>query len=187
MKSLVGLCVIIFSITNATLAQSKLYTKTGSISFKSKTAIQDIEALNTKVLSVWETASGNIEFSLLIKGFQFEKALMQEHFNENYMESDKYPKAVFKGVIENSKNISLTTDNIINTKVNGALTMHGITKQISIPAIIKIKNKEVSATTNFAVLLDDYNIKIPAVVAEKISNKINIQISIPAYKQLTTK
>ena len=112
---------------------------------------------------------------------------MQEHFNENYMESDKYPKAVFKGVIENSTNISLTTDNTINTKVNGMLTMHGVTKQISIPAIIKIKNKEVSATTGFAVLLEDYNIKIPAVVAEKISNKINIQISIPAYKQLTTK
>jgi len=187
MKSLTGLCIILLLATSATFAQSKLYTKAGNISFKSKTAIQDIEALNTKVLSVWETNSGNIEFSLLIKGFQFEKALMQEHFNENYMESDKYPKALFKGVVENSKNISLTTDNIINTKVNGMLTMHGITREISIPAVIKIKNKEVSATTSFAVFLEDYNIKIPAVVAEKISKKINIQINIPAYKQLTTK
>ena len=187
MKSLIGVCLIILSITNTAFAQTKLFTKTGSISFKSKTAIQNIEAVNTKVLSVWETVSGNIEFSLLIKGFQFEKALMQEHFNENYMESDKYPKATFKGVVENSSTISLTDDKIISAKVNGMLTMHGISKQISIPVTIKIKNKEVSASTNFAVLLDDYNIKVPAVVADNISKKINIQINIPAYKQLTTK
>ena len=181
--------IIFFSLlaTNVALGQIKLYTKNGSISFTSKMAIQTIEALNTKVLSVWETGSGNIEFSVLIKGFEFEKALMQEHFNENYMESDKYPKATFKGVVENSKNILFTVDNDYNVKVNGLLTMHGIARQITIPATIKIKNGEASAKTNFTVLLDDYNIKVPAVVNEKINKKINIQIIVPAYKQLIIK
>ena len=110
---------------------------------------------------------------------------MQEHFNENYLESDKFPKATFKGVIENSKNILFTNDNVINVKVNGLLTMHGISKQITIPAAIKIKNGEISALSNFIISLDDYAIKIPSVVSESINKKINVQISIPAFKPLT--
>ena len=175
----------ILLLSNVAKSQQKLYTKNGSITFTSKAPVQTIEAVNNKVLSVWETATGNIEFSLLIKGFQFPKALMQEHFNENYLESDKFPKATFKGVIENSKNILFTNDNVINVKVNGVLTMHGISKQITIPAAIKIKNGEVSALSNFIISLDDYAIKIPSVVSESINKKINVQINIPAFKPLT--
>ena len=174
-------------INNVAHAQQKLYTKNGSITFTSKAPIQTIEAVNNKVLSVWETATGNIEFSLLIKGFQFPKALMQEHFNENYLESDKFPKATFKGVLENSKNIVFTSDNVQNVKVNGVLTMHGISKPIAIPATIRIKNGEVSAVSNFVISLDDYSIKIPSVVSESINKKITIQINIPSYKSLITK
>ena len=183
--------VLIFSfilfVTNTALGQQKLFTKNGSITFQSKTPSHKFEALNTKVLSVWETSSGNIEFSLLIKGFQFEKALMQEHFNENYLESDKYPKATFKGVIENSKNISFKQDNVVNVNVKGLLTLHGVSRSISIPATIKIKNGEVSAATNFVIITEDYGIKIPAVVADNISKKINVQINIPAFKPLVIK
>jgi YceI-like domain len=180
--------IIFFAMffTKAVVAQTKLYTKNGRITFTSTTSLQKIEALNTKVLSVWETSSGNIEFSLLIKGFQFEKALMQEHFNENYLESDKYPKATFKGVVENSKNIVLTNDNVINVKVTGVLTIHGVSKQITIPAIIKTIKGEVSATSAFMISLDDYGIKVPAVVSANINKKINIHVNIPSYKQLAT-
>lgn len=174
-------------VTHAALGQQKLFTKNGSISFQSKTSIQKFEALNTKVLSVWETTSGNIEFSLLIKGFQFEKALMQEHFNENYLESDKYPKATFTGVVENSKNISFKENNIITVNVKGLMTLHGVSRSLSIPATIKIKNGEVSAVTSFVIIPEDYNIKIPAVVADNISKKINVQINIPAFKPLIIK
>ena len=130
MNFYVAMLTLLMAANTAT-AQTKLFTKTGTISFKSKTALENIEAVNNKVLSVWETATGNIEFSLLIKGFEFDRALMQEHFNENYLESDKYPKAVFKGVVENSKNILLTANNNYPVNVTGALTMHGITKQIT--------------------------------------------------------
>ncbi len=182
--------ILLFSLllaVNDVTAQPKVFTKTGTISFKSKTALENIEAVNNKVLSVWDMASGTIEFSLLIKGFEFDRALMQEHFNENYMESDKYPKAVFKGVVENSKNVLLTSNNNYNLKVSGALTMHGVTKQINLPVTIKIKNGEANAMASFSIIPQDYNIKIPGLVADKINKKIDVLINVPAYKILATK
>jgi hypothetical protein len=86
--------LLIAAVTNA---QEKLFTKTGKISFFSKTPMEDIEAHNKATISVLDKTSGQLEFSVLMKGFEFEKALMQEHFNENYVESDKFPKANFKG------------------------------------------------------------------------------------------
>jgi hypothetical protein len=165
----------------ASFAQKRFYTKTGSISFFSKTTVENISAINKKVLCVWDIATGKIEFSALMKGFEFEKALMQEHFNESYVESDKYPKATFKGEIENSSSILFTTDKSYNVKVNGVLTIHGVSKQVSINAIIKLNKSIASATASFSVLLSDYNIKIPAVVSSNISKSINISISIPAF------
>jgi hypothetical protein len=176
--------VLAFLLQVSTNAQSKLFTKTGSISFFSKTNIENISARNNKVLAVWELTSGKIEFSVLMKGFEFEKALMQEHFNENYVESDKYPKATLKAVIENSSSISLTTDKSYIVKVNGTLTMHGITKAVSTTATIKVKDGVASATATLPVLLADYNIKIPSVVADNINKKIDILITIPAFKIL---
>jgi YceI-like domain len=175
---------LVFLLQQYSHAQSKLFTKTGSISFFSKTNVENISAQNNKVLAIWELASGKIEFSVLMKGFEFEKALMQEHFNEDYVESDKYPKATLKAVIENSNTILLTSDKTYTVKVNGTLTMHGITKPINTTATIKVKDGVASATATLPVLLADYNIKIPAVVADNINKKIDISINIPAFKTL---
>jgi YceI-like domain len=175
---------LVFLLHVCAFAQTKLFTKTGTISFFSKTNVENISARNNKVLAVWELTSGKIEFSVLMKGFEFEKALMQEHFNEDYVESDKYPKATLKAVIENSNTIVLTADKTYSVKVNGSLTMHGITKQISTIATIKVKNGVASASAVLPVLLSDYNIKIPAVVADNINKKIDISINIPAFKIL---
>jgi hypothetical protein len=166
---------------NGCFAQARLYTKAGNISFFSKTTVENIQARNNKVLCVWEIASGKIEFSVLMKGFEFEKALMQEHFNENYVESDKYPKANFKGIVENSSTISFSDTKTHTVKVNGALTLHGITKQINIAATIKVSNGIASASSNFSLLLSDYNIRIPSLVADNINKKIDININIPAF------
>ncbi len=178
------ICALVIVLPFFTNAQTKLFTKTGNISFFSKTNIENISARNNKVLAVWELASGKIEFSVLMKGFEFEKALMQEHFNEDYIESDKYPKAILKAVIENSSTILLTTDKTYSVKVNGTLTMHGVTKPITTTATIKVKGGIASATASLPVLLADYNIKIPAVVADNINKKIDISINIPAFKSL---
>jgi polyisoprenoid-binding protein YceI len=178
--------IIVFAFLHSVsaMAQTKLFTKTASISFFSKTTIENIKALNNKVLAVWEIETGKIEFSALMKGFEFEKALMQEHFNESYVESDKYPKATFKGVIENASSISFTTDKNYTVKVNGSLTMHGVTKQVSTVVIIRIKNGLASASTNFSLLLADYNIKIPKVVTDNINKSIDISINVPNFKAL---
>jgi len=165
-------------------SQAKLFTKTGNITFHSSAALEKIEATNNKVLSVWIPADGKIEFSVLMKGFEFEKALMQEHFNDDYVESDKYPKTTFKGTVEGSKNISLATDGNYPVKVNGSLTMHGVTRQISTPATIKVKNGVASATASFTLLLADYNIKIPSIVADNVSKQILVVVNIPAYQPM---
>jgi YceI-like domain len=176
-----GLAFFILLSSISSIAQRRLYTKTGSITFFSKTAAENIQARNNKVFSIWDIASSRIEFSALMKGFEFEKALMQEHFNENYIESDKYPKTTFRGVIEDGNIITLGVDKSYNLKVTGALTMHGVTKQISTLAIIKVNKGVVSASTNFSVLLSDYNIKVPALVTDNINKKIEISVNIPAF------
>jgi hypothetical protein len=175
---------IILLFVNTGYAQSKLFTKSAKISFFSKTPMENISAVNNKAVSVWETSSGQIEFSVLIKGFEFEKALMQEHFNENYMESDLYPKATFKGTVENSGTLVFTKDNTYKVKINGSLTMHGVTKPVSVPATITIKGGSISASASFTVSAEDYNIKIPALVADKISKQITVTADVPAFQNL---
>ncbi|MEO6536973.1 MAG: YceI family protein [Ferruginibacter sp.] len=184
MKFLTGGILLLLSFIN-TEAQQKLFTKTGIAVFFSKAPIENIEAKNNKLFSVWDVSSGQIEFSILMKGFAFDKALMQEHFNENYVESDKYPKAFFKGVMENPKNISLDKDGTYLVKVIGMLTLHGITRQITVPAKIEVKNKIISASTTFTLQLAEYKIKIPRIVSDNISKSILINILVPSFQPLT--
>ncbi|MEO6134779.1 MAG: YceI family protein [Ginsengibacter sp.] len=167
--------------------QLKLFTKTAVISFSSKSPLENIEARNKNVLSVWDVNTGRVEFSLLMREFEFKKALMQEHFNEDYVESDKYPKAFFKGVIDGGNTLSTEADGIYNVTINGTLTLHGVQRQISAPVTITIKNKTVSAKSEFTVALADFNIKIPAIVANNISKQIKVQVYIAEYKPLANR
>ena len=165
-------------------AQAKLYSKEAKISFFSKTAMENIVAQNNKALCVWDTASGQFEFSVLIKGFEFDRALMQEHFNENYMESDKFPKAFFKGKLKADKPVLLQPENSYSATAEGILTIHGISKQVLVPATVSSKNGVINSKASFSVLLADYKIAIPSIVADKINQRINISILVPAYKKL---
>ncbi len=181
------LSILFLLLTVDGAAQTKYFTKTGSIIFSSKSSLENIEAVNNKVVSVWDVATGQIELAVLMKGFEFEKALMQEHFNENYVESDKYPKAVFTGVIENSKAISFEKDNVVTVKVDGSLTMHGVTNPVNTTATINVKNGIVQASCSFSIVLADYKIAIPSIVSDKINKTIAIAISIPSFQLLTAK
>lgn len=183
MKHFLKTIVLLLLACNAG-AQTKLFTKSAKISFFSKTPVENISAVNNKAVSIWNTNSGQIEFSVLIKGFEFERALMQEHFNENYMESDTYPKATFKGTVENSAALVLTKDNTTTVKISGNLTIHGVTKAVSVSATITVKGGVVSAVTSFTVAAEDYKIKIPSVVADKISRQITITAEVPAYQTI---
>ena len=110
----------------------KYFTKNGKINFDATSASspEKIEGVNRTVTCVVDTKTGNIQFAVLMKGFEFERALMEEHFNENYVESDKFPKAEFKGTIDNNDKVNYTKDGTYTVKVKGKLTMHGETKDV---------------------------------------------------------
>lgn len=157
-------------------AQSIYFTRTGKIEFHAGTSLEDIDAVNNEVTSVLDIQKGTLAFQVLIKSFHFRRALMEEHFNENYMESSKYPKATFNGKINNIEQINFSADGSYTATVEGTLSMHGISKLISATATFIVKNKKPSAICNFVVKTDDFNIKIPAIVADKISKDVNISV-----------
>ena len=175
LKFLVFVSVLFFS--NSIHAQ-KYFTRTGNIVFSSEAPMEKIEASNQKATSVLDAATGNMEFAVLIKAFQFEKALMQEHFNENYMESDKHPKALFKGGIADISKVDFSKDGTYAVKVKGDLTIHGETKEVETNGTIVIKDGNISASSTFTVEVADYKIEIPKVVRENIAKIVTITVNI---------
>ena len=159
------------------MSAQKYFTKTGHISFYSDTPLEKIEGHNKSSNCVLDVATGKLEVATLVKGFQFEKALMQEHFNENYMESDKFPKAVFKGQIDNYSKLDISKNGKVTVKVSGDLTMHGVTKKVTTDAVVSINNGKIIADANFNVLLADFNIKIPALVKDQIAKSLKIKVA----------
>lgn len=157
----------------------KYFTKNGQINFDatSPSSPEKIEGINRSATCVVDTKSGNMQFAALMKGFAFEKALMEEHFNENYVESEKYPKAEFKGEIKNSDKVDFTKDGNYTVKVKGKLTMHGVSKEVETDAKIIIQQGKIKATAELNVVLADYNISIPGLVADKVSKTAKITVS----------
>lgn len=174
-RNLVTLASFVLFMT-AVEAQDRYFTKTGSVQFYSKAALEDIEAQNKTVTAVLDSKTGALQFSVQMKGFEFAKALMQQHFNENYVESDKYPKAEFKGAVANNSAVNYAKDGTYNVNVRGKLTLHGITKDIDAPGTIKVAGGKIDAASSFNIRLDDYKISIPSVVKEKVSNNIKISV-----------
>ncbi len=176
MKKIAITLIALSSVTIGASAQ-KLMTRTGKVTFFSSTPVENIEAFNNDVSSVIDTKSGDMAFIVPIKSFKFEKALMQEHFNENYMESDKFPKADFKGKITNLSDVNFTKDGTYDVKSAGKLTIHGVTKDVLIPGTVTVKNGAATATSKFKIKLADYGIKVPAMVTSKIAEDIDITVN----------
>jgi hypothetical protein len=145
-------------------------TKKGSVKFVSPTD-PDVSAINNEVSSKINGA-GEIRFSLLFKGFQFKYAEMQTHFNEEYVESEKYPRASFTGTIQNIKSIDLTKDGKYTAKVVGTLTMHGVTKPVQTSATLVISKGKIAATATISINMSDFKIDASA-VTEKVDLEIN--------------
>ena len=177
MKRIVVLILTLLGYFSKASAQDTFYTKGGKISFYSKAKVEDIEANHSGVTCVMDRKTGLIQFSLLMKGFEFEKALMQEHFNENYVESDKYPKSTFKGQVTNNSEINYSADGSYPAKVKGSLFIHGETREVETNGTIEVKNGKILVKAEFPVLLSDYKISIPGVVKEKLSNSIRITVN----------
>lgn len=159
-----------------TISGQKLISKNSHVVFTSSTPLEQIEANNNQAVSILDPATGSLAYTLLIKSFEFKIALMQEHFNENYLESDKYPKATFKGNITDNSKIDYKNDKTYAVTVTGDLTIHNVTKQVTMPATIEIKNGIVSAKASFIVKPSDYNISIPSVVENKIAREVKVTV-----------
>jgi polyisoprenoid-binding protein YceI len=175
-RSLIVLSVLILFSTRLT-AQNKYITRTGTISFFSSTGAENIDATNSETFSLVDITKGEVAFQVLITGFKFKKALMEEHFNENYMESTRFPKAVFQGTITDLNKINLKNNGSYPVSVTGNLTMHGVTNKVTIPATITIQAGKISATSKFDVSLADYKIKVPSVVSKQVAESVAVSVN----------
>ncbi len=152
-------------------------TRDGEINFFSSTPIEDIKAVNNQVSCVLNKITGDFAFQVPIKGFRFKNALMQEHFNENYLESDLYPKSVFKGKISDWENIDISSKPA-DVTIEGELTIHGVKKSIKESGRIWYNEDKISGQCKFNIAVADYNIKIPRIVRENIAEIIEVSVNV---------
>ena len=171
------LAVSVIVLTGNSLYAQKYMTRTGKVTFFSATSLENIEAFNNETGSVLDAKTGDIIFQVPIRSFKFEKALMQEHFNENYMESSKYPKAEYKGKITNLSAVNFAKDGRYDVQTAGKMTIHGVTKDVSIPGTITVKGNTITSASKFKVKTADYNIAIPKLVEGKIAKEIEVTVN----------
>lgn len=171
-------CMLCLLMATALKAQ-RYYTKSGMINFDatSPSSPEKIEGINRTATCVIDIQAGAIQFAVLMKGFAFERALMEEHFNENYVESAKYPKAEFKGKLKDMENVNLSKDGTYTVKVKGNLTMHGVTKEVETDGKLVVQAGKISAIAEFDVKLSDFSISIPGLVADKVAKVAKIKVS----------
>jgi len=176
--------ILVIGIISAYSVQAQKYmTKNGNIKFYSETPIETIEATNNQVNTALDSKTGDLVFKVLIKSFNFEKALMQEHFNENYMESDKFPNSTFQGKVTNISTIDFTKEGTYEATIEGDLTIHGVTKKISEKATFTVKaGDKVHGTSKFNVKPADYDIKIPGAVVKNIAETIEVTVDVELSK-----
>lgn len=175
MKKIVIFALLVL-LTNNLLAQ-KMITRNGKVTFEASTpSFEEIKATNTSVSSILDTATGDFVALILIKSFKFKSALMEEHFNENYLESNQYPKATFKGKILNFDATKLSK-NSTTYEVNGDLTIHGVTKSFKTKMNLVATGGKIIVTSNFEVSPQDFKIEIPSLVKNKIAKVIEVTLN----------
>lgn len=176
-KRILSIILLVAAISAS--AQTKFFTKNGKVNFNATSSLEKIEASNEKAMSIVDASTGSMEFSVLMKAFTFERALMQEHFNENYVESDKFPKATFKGNIVNINTVDLKKDGTYPVKIKGMLTLHGETKEVETDGTLTVKDGGIDAgKSEFKIVPEDYKIAIPALVKDKIAKQISILVDV---------
>ena len=167
--------VVVVSLFYVTFLKAQIYTgKTYQVSFFSDGPVEDIAATSKSAQVILNTANNGIAVKVTIKGFDFEKKLMQEHFNEKYMESDKYPYATFTGKIKDS--IDYKKDGVYKITVAGKLNMHGVEKDRNIQGTLAVKGGEIIIDSKFPVALKDHNIEIPTLVAQNIAEIVDVTL-----------
>jgi hypothetical protein len=175
MKRLTFLLILLFLLLSANA--QKYMTKNGYIGFYSHTPMEDIKGDNNQVAGVLDISTGEMVFQALIKSFHFDRALMEEHFNENYMESEKFPKSTFKGKITNITAVNFSKNGTYEVTVEGDLTIHDVTNKISTKGTIEVITGGINASSKFNIVPEDYKISIPGVVREKINKDLEVTVT----------
>jgi len=173
------LFLLALSLSAAPAFAQQFITRTARVRFFSETPFENIEAINNETAALLNAGDGALQLIVPIKSFKFEKALMEEHFNEDYLESDKFPKAEFNGRIENMGRVNLHKDGSYPVTAVGKLTIHGETRDVKTPGIIIVKGGAPVAEASFVVRCADYGVKIPSVVSQKIAQEIKVSLSAP--------
>jgi hypothetical protein len=164
------------AIGNMVQAQQVFATKTGQLFFNATGGDVKIAAVNNQTDSKFVSTTGQIIFGVLIKGFKFENQLMEDHFNENYMESTQFPKADFKGYITNIKEVNFTKDGDYAIKVEGNLTIHGVTNKVSTEGVMQLKGGKPNIVGSFKIPIKQYGIK-GSYIGDKIASEATIKLN----------
>ena len=167
---------LLLILVNSNCLAQNFISKSGEITFFSYAPIEDIKASNKKVRAAFDSQTSDIVFELNIRDFNFKKKLMQEHFNENYLESDIYPKSTFQGKVYITSGSS--------SIVKGLLTIHGVTNEITAKGTFSLKNDIIKLSSKFKIKLEDFNVKIPTIVMYKIAEEILVDIEMTLLRTL---
>lgn len=177
MKKFILLLILAFTVR---LSDAQIYiAKTCEISFFSASPIENIEALNKACKPIINTATNDVQMRIAINAFVFDKPLMQEHFNEDYMESDKFPDAVFKGKI--NEPVDWSKDGEYKVTVTGKLTIHGVEKERTIDGTVSVKGDEITITGKFNIHIADHNIKVPSLYIKNIAEDVEVKLNAVLY------
>jgi polyisoprenoid-binding protein YceI len=175
MKKILLLSMLTVAVAGQAFAQ-KYVSRNANVSFFSKTPMENIEAHNRQGTTVIDFEKNEMVFTVLMKSFEFDKALMQEHFNEKYVESAKYPKGTFKGKFTPKGNINLSADGTHPVTVEGTMEIKGKTNPVKAEGIFIIKDGKLRGTSEFFIVLADYDIKIPGAVKDNIAEKVHVTV-----------
>lgn len=168
---------LLWILSGMVSAQDKYFTKNGYLSFLSETLIENVFAETKEATGFLDIKTGDVLFSVNITAFQFKIKLMQEHFNENYMESEKFPKAVFSGKLENFSTFDMNSKQPQKFTVKGKMNIHGTDREISAEVVLLVNTPgKISASSSFIVKPDDYQIKIPSAMGLKIAKEVTVTV-----------
>ncbi len=175
MKKITYICLTL-ALGTMSVAHAQIYTmKDANVGFFSDAVLEDIAATNMASQGVVNFQDKSFSLRIPIKSFKFERELMQEHFNENYMESEKYPYSTFKGSIDGDFDVNKDGD--YNVTATGILSIHGVDMQRTIPAAIHVKKGAITIESKFMVKLADHKIEIPTIVFQKIAEEIEVTVN----------
>ena len=174
MKKLLFVITLLLSLTGFSQI-FKAKDGTTLIHFYSKSPLEDIEASNKGAVIVLNTTSSEIQIRVTIQNFKFKNALMEEHFNENYMESTKYPSCIFRGKI--NEKIDFTQDGENKVTVTGKMELHGVTKDVTLEGMLTKKGTEIVLDSKFKIKVADYNIQVPSLYVKNIADVVDVTVT----------